>query len=36
MRFQDSSAPLPLIVDDATKAAARDGFVVELLDPEAG
>ena len=36
MRFQDSSAPLTLIVDEATKAAARDGFVGALLDPEAG
>jgi hypothetical protein len=36
MRFRDSSAPLPLIVDEATMAAAREGFVVELLGPAAG
>jgi hypothetical protein len=36
MRFRDSSALLPLMVDEATKAAAREGFVVELLDPAAG
>jgi hypothetical protein len=36
MRFRDSSALLPFIVEESTTAAAREGFVVELLDPAAG